>query len=198
MKKAVLFFSLLGVLAFSGCWNNTPQDDASSSDLIKGIDEELVNDIPQEEAEGFEVSSGGSELEKTDVEMAGEVVVDFFEKLEAKDFEGGLEIFEPEDWEAMASFSAEEEQGDKAKVLENYCASVGTCLKARVLKVEDRSNGDFEVTVNLLSEDGSNFVLGPCCGATEEEMSPQEEFSFLVKKTSEGDFVVVSAPQYRP
>ncbi len=49
MKKTILFFSLLGVLVFSGCWNSIPQDEASSSDLIKGIDEEVVNDTSQEE-----------------------------------------------------------------------------------------------------------------------------------------------------
>jgi hypothetical protein len=40
-------------------------------------------------------------------------------------------------------------------------------------------------------------VLGPCCGATEEEMPPQDEFVFKVKKIN-GEFKVITVPVYIP
>ncbi len=43
----------------------------------------------------------------------------------------------------------------------------------------------------------SPFVLGPCCGATPEEMPPTEEFDFTVRQSGE-IYRVVDLPVYIP
>jgi hypothetical protein len=40
-------------------------------------------------------------------------------------------------------------------------------------------------TVEFTNDDGSLFVLGPCCGATEMEMSPKTQFVYTVKRVKD-------------
>jgi hypothetical protein len=52
-------------------------------------------------------------------------------------------------------------------------------------------------TVRFLTETGERFVLGPCCGATPEEMPPTEEFDFTVRQSGD-TYRVVDLPVYVP
>ena len=54
----------------------------------------------------------------------------------------------------------------------------------------------FQVEFN--NPDGSLFVLGPCCGATETEMPPVSQFQFTVIRNADGRFVVMNTPPYVP
>jgi hypothetical protein len=54
----------------------------------------------------------------------------------------------------------------------------------------------FDVEFN--NPDGSLFVRGPCCGATETEMPPESQFEYTVTKNAEGKFVVLNTPPYVP
>lgn len=52
--------------------------------------------------------------------------------------------------------------------------------------------GDYNVL-----RDGTLFVQGPCCGATETEEPPQSQFTFTVKK-ADNRFLVEELPVYVP
>lgn len=136
-----------------------------------------------------------------EIQLAGKTLNQFFSYLHDKKFDKALELFEPSDeergWESMESFSPTEERNDKVKMLKNYCEVVGTCFKSKVLEVKKINDAEYELTAQFIEDNGSVFVLGPCCGATEEEMPAQKEFKYKVKKIN-GDFKVTNAPVYRP
>jgi hypothetical protein len=52
-------------------------------------------------------------------------------------------------------------------------------------------------TVQFEKPDGTLFVRGPCCGATEQEMPSQSDFVFTVVRQGEG-FAVQELPVYVP
>lgn len=131
-------------------------------------------------------------------ELVKRTLINFFNYLEKGDFDNAVKLFHQDDWEQLNSFSVPSEQGNKAKVLENYCNAVGTCMKAEVLSVTaKKSKVQYFLVVQFIQDDGSIYVFGPCCGATEEEMPPQKQFIFEVKKI-DGDYKVVTPPLYRP
>lgn len=136
-------------------------------------------------------------LPKSDEETVKETLISFFDNLKNGEFEKALAIFELDDWQVIDTFSPPEERDNKAKVLENYCKAVGTCLKANVLEIKKEKSGEYNLVVQFEREDGSIFVLGPCCGETEETMPPQDKFDFKVKKI-DGVFKVLTPPVYVP
>lgn len=100
-------------------------------------------------------------------------------------------------WDWLRIFSPEERREDKAMVLAEYCDAVRTCLPVVIEDSVRNEDDSFSFTVHFLKDDGTIFVLGPCCGATEEEMPPQRTFAFTVKKI-EGIYKVMDVPVYVP
>ena len=140
--------------------------------------------------------------EQDELMRAEETLVSFFAYLSNQDFEKALSLFELSDdpansWEGLEIFSLPEDRNDKTKVLKNYCQATGTCLKARVIETKKEYNDTYNLVVQFQNADDSVFVLGPCCGATEEEMPPQDKFNFKVKKIN-NVFKVATAPIYVP
>jgi hypothetical protein len=57
--------------------------------------------------------------------------------------------------------------------------------------------GSATFTVQLLTRTGERFVLGPCCGETEQSMPPQRAFTFTVRQ-SDDRYLVLDTPPYMP
>jgi hypothetical protein len=132
---------------------------------------------------------------KDESEKAKETLVSFFNYLSLNEFEKALTLFSLD-----SQFTPLEElaQGNnKAEVLENYCKATKTCLKATVLEVKQIADYEYNLVVQFSNKDGSLYIFGPCCGATEKEMPSKNKFDFTVKKI-DNDFKVTSAPLYRP
>lgn len=55
----------------------------------------------------------------------------------------------------------------------------------------------YRFSLELLNPDGSLFILGPCCGASEVESPPVSQFDFIVKETEQG-YKVMTLPVYVP
>lgn len=55
----------------------------------------------------------------------------------------------------------------------------------------------YRFSIELQNPDGSLFILGPCCGASEEESSLASQFDFFVKTTESG-YQVMTLPVYVP
>jgi hypothetical protein len=59
-------------------------------------------------------------------------------------------------------------------------------------------DGTVTVDVEFSLPDGTLFVLGPCCGATETEMPPVSSFAFRVQRQPDGAYAVLDLPPYVP
>lgn len=160
------------------------------SDLKVKIDEKANGNVP--------IVEEGTEDLQTEEELAKRTLINFFNYLEKDDFGNAVKLFHQDYWEQLNSFSVPSEQGNKAKVLENYCNAVGTCMKAEVLSVTAKKSGvQYSFVVQFIQGDGSIYVFGPCCGVTEEEMPSRKQFTFEVKKI-DGIYKVITPPLYRP
>ena len=91
---------------------------------------------------------------------------------------------------------------DHAVLLERACTINGfQCLKVKeiVLQVQDLPD-TYTFTIEFLNPDGSLFVLGACCGASETDMPPQSRFDVIVMRHPQTDnaFRVKRLPVYVP
>lgn len=88
---------------------------------------------------------------------------------------------------------------DNASLLQAGCErQLYPCRSvASVVGVRPTGEREWVVTVTFANPDGTLFVLGPCCGASPEEMPPQSEFDYTVRQQGEG-FVVMELPPYVP
>jgi hypothetical protein len=72
------------------------------------------------------------------------------------------------------------------------------CLgRAEPVNVEVLSATDLRFTIHLLTPAGERFVLGPCCGETEQSMPPQQAFTFTVRRSGDR-YLVLDTPPYMP
>jgi len=91
---------------------------------------------------------------------------------------------------------------DHAALLERACAVNGfQCLKVKeiVQQVQDWPD-TYTFTIEFLNPDGSLFVLGACCGASETDMPPQSRFDVVVMRIPQAGNAlrVQSLPVYVP
>jgi hypothetical protein len=86
---------------------------------------------------------------------------------------------------------------DKALVWESECELLQCLLISRVVEETQVSPDEYRFVVEFMNEDGTLFVLGPCCGATEAEMPPVWQWLYSVKRV-DGQFKVMEAPVFVP
>jgi hypothetical protein len=96
-------------------------------------------------------------------------------------------------------FSPPEIVGQPVEMMRHVCESgLLRCMPvARVVSSQEVEPGVWQFTVEFEGEDGELFVLGPCCGATEEEMPPLSQFVYTVRQGEEG-WRVQELPVYVP
>ena len=59
------------------------------------------------------------------------------------------------------------------------------------------SGTEFKFVVQFVNDNGTLFKMGPCCGASEEDMPTKSDFEYIVKKDNNG-FIVITGPVYTP
>jgi hypothetical protein len=134
---------------------------------------------------------------------AENILVSFFNYVNNNDYENAVTLLSlsSSDWESMGGYasgnSPENFLSNKESILKQYCEAIQTCLKAKPIKVVMLSDTEYRITTQFINQDGSIFVLGPCCGATEETMPSRQEFEYTVMKI-DGEYKVANPPQYRP
>ena len=89
---------------------------------------------------------------------------------------------------------------DLPALLKHACEINGyQCLAARYVAQETPiSDNQFEFLVEFSNRDGSLFVRGPCCGASEEDMPSQSQFLFHIVLSCDGKYSVTELPVYVP
>jgi hypothetical protein len=138
-------------------------------------------------------------LNSVEERAAALALTQFFSLLTNGAYDEAVALFSPDQdgLASIGSFTPAEEQADRARILSNYCTAVQSCLPVTILSSDMPAKDEFIFKVNFIKDDGTVWRLGPCCGATEEEMPPVSEFSYTVKKIA-GRWQVVTPPQYQP
>ena len=103
-------------------------------------------------------------------------------------------------YEVLSSWQPNLNPNDHMRLFKNACLSGRLmCLEVRaVVQEEVVSPGEFKFVVEFKNEDGSLFVRGPCCGASETAMPSQFQFPYLVVKAAGDRFLVQGLPVYVP
>jgi hypothetical protein len=85
-------------------------------------------------------------------------------------------------------------------MLQNACEINGyQCLAVKSIMLDEVvSPTEFTFNVEFINEDGTLFILGPCCGGNETDSPPQSLFNFRVIKDQAENFVVMDMPPYMP
>jgi len=130
--------------------------------------------------------------------LAEQTAVAFFKDLSAGRYEKAAEMYSG-DYEGLASLNDEIPPDDHAALWKNGCEINGLqCLPIyRIINTEKFSLNEFRITVEFRDASGGVFVLGPCCGATAEEMPPVSQFDVYVIER-DGSYFVTSLPVFQP
>jgi hypothetical protein len=129
---------------------------------------------------------------------AHEVLIDFFTLLNERKYDEADNLYGGS-YESLQVFNPEIDPSDHTALWAWACENrLLQCLKVRNATFQ-RLEGDTHVfQVEFSNEDGSLFVLGPCCGATDTEMPPVSLFEYRVLRTGPGKFTVMEPPPYVP
>lgn len=136
---------------------------------------------------------------KDESTAAKTIFIKFFDLISQQKFDEAVPLLSS-DFELQENLRAYDynHTGNPAEMLQTYCDGVPTCLKTRVLKTERTGNYEYTLTVQFINPDGSTYIFGPCCGASEEDMPSTDTFTYVVKKDFEDKMVVMTLPLYRP
>lgn len=129
------------------------------------------------------------------VQEAKKTLVLFFNYLHDEKYNDAVRLFEPLDLNLRNWLEMNED--NKANSLKFAYSSVGVPIKPKVLEVWNVDKGVYRLKLQFVTDSGTIYVQGPCCGATEEMMPSQQEFIYFVRKTPES-YKVGTYPLYRP
>jgi len=79
---------------------------------------------------------------------------------------------------------------NNAEALKNYCQSVGTCFKIKILTGAKTNDGEYTFMVQFLTDDGKIYEYSPVV-----DVEATTDFNFKVKKIN-NQFKVINPPLY--
>lgn len=135
-----------------------------------------------------------------DVELARQTLIRFFEHLNSGDYLSASEMYGGP-YEVLTGYNPDLDPQDRAALFRNACTINGfQCLQVRSARLQEPmvDTGQYRFVVEFSTAAGEQFVLGPCCGATETEVAPRSEFLFTVVQAGEGAYRVQDLPVYAP
>ena len=134
------------------------------------------------------------------LELAAEAaLIDFYNQLNQGEYEKAVELYAGS-YEELEYFNPGMDPDDRAGLLAAACEFNGFfCLPvSSVTAIDSGPQQTLLFEVSYVNPDGTRFVLGPCCGATEEEMPPMDVFSVRVNCEKEDECQVLDLPPYVP
>lgn len=143
--------------------------------------------------------SACSNLTSPDPENAQTSLLEFITYLNEGSYEKASDLYGG-DYEDLLSMNPEIPPKEVVSLWQNACEINGfQCLQARSVSLEEQiSITEWKFLVEFTDINGSLFTLGPCCGADADEMPPQTQFEFIVRKTGGGEFLVMTMPIFMP
>lgn len=143
-------------------------------------------------------STGAAETASSDLEQAEQVLLTYFDELASGEYAAAAARFGG-DPTLMRDSNPDIDATDLAALFEAACTRQLKCLPVRsIVGVKQSGTDSFDFRIEFSNQDGSLFVLGPCCGATETEMPPVSEFDCSVSKSRDSGFQVLCLPVYVP
>jgi hypothetical protein len=133
------------------------------------------------------------------VDQARGTLLAFFNLLHLKRYEEALPLYGG-DYALLQTWNPDVTPTDYISLWTNACESNGLmCLPVlHLINQPHISPTELHFLVEFMWDDGSLFVLGPCCGATEEEMPPVSQFEYTVVLGLDGKYRVTGLPVYVP
>ena len=136
--------------------------------------------------------------------LAEQAAVAFFKFLSSERYSEADRLYAG-NYEPLISLSEPYTPNDHALLWKNACELSGLqCLAIdriisteRYEKTEQNPLNAFKIMVEFKDRTGKVFVLGPCCGASEQEMPPVSQFIVDVIE-HDGEFYVTSLPVFVP
>ena len=123
----------------------------------------------------------------------------FFDNLHTGHYEDAVKLYGGS-YQVMIDQNPAIDPADHAELMKSACTVNGfQCLQLKAAGIEYKpAPNEYLFTVQFQNDDGSLFVLGPCCGASETEQPPVSLFEVRVMQVAEGEFRVQDMPPYMP
>lgn len=132
------------------------------------------------------------------MDEAHDVLVNFLTLLHDKKYQEAAPLYGGE-YEQLQVFNTEIDPTDHVALWAWACDNqLLQCLEVRSAPFKELRGDTYIFQVEFNNPDGSLFVLGPCCGATETEMPPVSQFEYIVSRNAEHRYVVMTTPPYVP
>jgi hypothetical protein len=134
----------------------------------------------------------------TDAQKAEKAAKQFFQLLSDGEYVQAAGMYAG-DTSGLQYMNPSIDKNDLESLWRNACTINGfQCLPIQtILTTEKFSLNEYHLQVEFRNPDGSLFVLGPCCGASEEEMPPVSHFDMYVIERN-GEYFVTSLPVLVP
>ena len=113
----------------------------------------------------------------SDDQLALHRLVEFLESLHNGNYADAVQYYGGS-YETMIYHNPGIDPNDHSALLQHACTINGAqCLRVKSAGLDHKvSDTEFIFKVDYLNPDGTLFVLGPCCGASETDMPPQSVF----------------------
>ena len=129
--------------------------------------------------------------------QAQAALTDYFQSLNQGKYEQAVELYGGS-YDELAYFNPMIDPDERVDLLKAGCEFNGfmclPVLSSVLVHVENQH--EFTFDVEFSNPDGSLFVLGPCCGATEEIMPPMSVFTINVRCDDAGRCLALDLPPY--
>jgi len=131
-------------------------------------------------------------------DTAARALVTFFEYLNQGQYTEADALYGG-DYETLTYWNPDLDPSDHAALWERGCLQNGLqCLTVQSATFKGHHGDTYIFFVEFSTADGSLFVRGPCCGATETEMPSESRFEYRVAEIAAGQFKVLEMPVYVP
>jgi hypothetical protein len=141
------------------------------------------------------VAACTASLQESD--SARQALIDYFNALEKGDYAAAAALYGGS-YENLQGMNPDIDSTDYTALLERGCMQNGLqCLVTRSVGLDEQVGDTYVFLVEFSNPDGSLFVRGPCCGASETEMPSVSQFSYTVVNTG-GKYLVQELPVYVP
>ena len=129
---------------------------------------------------------------------AHDVLIKFLTLLHTKRYTEAVPLYGGE-YDSLQVFNPEIDRADNVALWTYACDNqLLQCLEVRSATFKTLTGDSYIFQVEFSNPDGSLFVLGPCCGATETEMPPVSQFEYMISRNAEHHYVVMNPPPYVP
>jgi hypothetical protein len=143
--------------------------------------------------------AGPASQTPTLIAQAESALIDCFSALNQGEYAKAASLYGGS-YELLQSYNPTLDSEDHAALLKAGCEFNGLMCRPikEVLSVQTSNPNEIYFEVEFANPDGSTFVLGPCCGETEETMPPLSAFMIEVRCQEDGDCQVQDLPPYVP